>query len=561
MSKVLLGEVSHERKETCKGSKEGYPIVGLEHLIPEEITLTTWDEGAENTFTKMFRKGDVLFGRRRAYLKKAAVAPFDGICSGDITVIEADPDKILPELLPFIIQNDDLFDFAVGKSAGSLSPRVKWEHLKNYELELPDMNKQKELAELLWAIDDTKKSYQKLIAATDELVKSQFIEMFGEQKENPKGLPMMTLGETCKFFSGTGFPNKYQGNVHGTYPFYKVGDISRNVQEGNVRLRAADNYIEPDIVKAIKGTIIPPNTVVFAKIGEALRLNRRAVTTQNCLIDNNAMGIQPITSVICLEYFLQFMIGLDMNEYSTATALPSVRKSSLEMVKIIVPDVANQQQFSDLAIQSDKSQFMEQFGYPKGNPKGIPIMRIGEFGTVKGGKRLPKGESYADHITAHPYVRVIDMINHSVNIPELVYLTPSTHEKIARYTISSKDVYISIAGTIGQVGAIPDSIDGANLTENAAKIVLNKEAPVDRDYLIWYLSLPAGAEQIEEKTMRTTQPKLALYRIEEIEVLVPKIDEQRRFAEFVRQSDKSKFAARMCSNLNLSRCLDIKMMI
>lgn len=79
------------------------------------------------------------------------------------------------------------------------------------------------------------------------------------------------------------------------------------------------------------------------------------------------------------------------------------------------------------------SQFMEQFGYPKGNPKGIPIMRIGEFGTVKGGKRLPKGESYADHITAHPYVRVIDMINHSVNIPELVYLTPSTHEKIARW--------------------------------------------------------------------------------------------------------------------------------
>lgn len=175
MSKVLLGDVAHEHKETCKGSKDGYPIVGLEHLIPEEITLTTWDEGSENTFTKMFRKGNVLFGRRRAYLKKAAVAPFDGICSGDITVIEADPDKILPELLPFIIQNDDLFDFAVGKSAGSLSPRVKWEHLKNYEFELPDMDKQKELAELLWAIDDTKKSYQELIAATDELVKSQFI--------------------------------------------------------------------------------------------------------------------------------------------------------------------------------------------------------------------------------------------------------------------------------------------------------------------------------------------------------------------------------------------------
>jgi type I restriction enzyme, S subunit len=175
MSKVKLGDVAIEHKETCKGSKDEYPIVGLEHLVPEEVTLTAWSENGENTFTKMFRKGNVLFGRRRAYLKKAAVAPFDGICSGDITVIEAIPDRILPELLPFIIQNDDLFDFAVGKSAGSLSPRVKWEHLKNYEFELPDMDKQRELAELLWAIDATKKSYQKLITATDELVKSQFI--------------------------------------------------------------------------------------------------------------------------------------------------------------------------------------------------------------------------------------------------------------------------------------------------------------------------------------------------------------------------------------------------
>lgn len=327
-------------------------------MIPEEITLTTWDEGSENTFTKMFRKGNVLFGCRRAYLKKAAVAPFDGICSGDITVIEADPDKILPELLPFIIQNDDLFDFAVGKSAGSLSPRVKWEHLKNYEFELPEMDKQKELAELLWAIDDTKKSYQELIAATDELVKSQFMEQFGDQTENPFGLPVMTLGETCTFYSGTGFPNKYQGNISGTYPFFKVGDISRNVQEGNIRLVDAENYVEPDVVKVIKGTIIPKGTVVFAKIGEALRLNRRAVTTRECLVDNNAMGIRPDSSILTEEYFLQFMLGLDMNKYSAATALPSVRKSTLEKVEILIPDTEAQNRFCELVRQSDKSKLL-----------------------------------------------------------------------------------------------------------------------------------------------------------------------------------------------------------
>lgn len=67
MSKVKLGDVAIEHKETCGGSKDGYPIVGLEHLTPEEVTLTAWDEDSDNTFTKVFRKGNVLFGRRRAY--------------------------------------------------------------------------------------------------------------------------------------------------------------------------------------------------------------------------------------------------------------------------------------------------------------------------------------------------------------------------------------------------------------------------------------------------------------------------------------------------------------
>lgn len=548
MSKVLLGEVSHERKETCKGSKEGYPIVGLEHLIPEEITLTTWDEGAENTFTKMFRKGDVLFGRRRAYLKKAAVAPFDGICSGDITVIEADPDKILPELLPFIIQNDDLFDFAVGKSAGSLSPRVKWEHLKNYELELPDMDKQKELAELLWAIDDTKKSYQKLIAATDELVKSQFIEMFGYKNDDMKTID--DVANICRGASPRPIA-KYVTDDENGINWIKIGDVA----EEDIYITHTAEKITEDGAK--KSRAVEPGDFILSN---SMSFGRPYIVgIQGCVHDGWLIISDYQDYLDPLFFYYELRSDLVQRQFdgsANGSCVKNLNSDLVKKVKIHIPSMDKQKEFIEFAEQSDKSQFMEQFGYPKGNPKGIPIMRIGEFGTVKGGKRLPKGESYADHITAHPYVRVIDMINHSVNIPELVYLTPSTHEKIARYTISSKDVYISIAGTIGQVGAIPDSIDGANLTENAAKIVLNKEAPVDRDYLIWYLSLPAGAEQIEEKTMRTTQPKLALYRIEEIEVLVPKIDEQRRFAEFVRQSDKSKFAARMCSNLNLSRCLE-----
>lgn len=180
MAKVCLGDVANERKENCKTNEYNDHIVGLEHLIPQEVTLTQWAENIENTFTKVFHKGDVLFGRRRAYLKKAAVAPFDGICSGDITVIEAKPNKIIPELLPFIIQNDNLFDFAVEKSAGSLSPRVKWSHLQNYEFELPDLNKQRELAELLWAAEETKNSYQNLIEKSETLLQAEFQKMLLE---------------------------------------------------------------------------------------------------------------------------------------------------------------------------------------------------------------------------------------------------------------------------------------------------------------------------------------------------------------------------------------------
>lgn len=172
--RVKLGDVAQEYRATLKSKKHDLPIVGLEHLIPREITLTDWSTNSDNTFTKLFHKEQMLFGRRRAYLKKAALAPFDGICSGDITVIEAKSEKLLPKLLPFIIQNDTFFDFAVSKSAGSLSPRVKWEHLQEFEFELPQITEQHKLAKMLWAANTAKEAYKNLISATDNLVKSQF---------------------------------------------------------------------------------------------------------------------------------------------------------------------------------------------------------------------------------------------------------------------------------------------------------------------------------------------------------------------------------------------------
>ena len=118
-----LGDVARECRQNWTGDQAGVPIVGLEHLVPGEYELKAWDSDIEHTFSKKFEKGQVLLGRRRVYLRKAVVAPCDGICSGDITVIES-TGGILPELLPFVIQNDRFFDYAMQGSAGSLSPRV-----------------------------------------------------------------------------------------------------------------------------------------------------------------------------------------------------------------------------------------------------------------------------------------------------------------------------------------------------------------------------------------------------------------------------------------------------
>jgi type I restriction enzyme, S subunit len=161
---VCLGDVVDESREVVRDPvKEGIEkVVGLEHIDSESIHLRRWETLEQSTtFTKKFVKGQVLFGRRRAYLKKAALAPFDGICSGDITVLEAKED-LLPELLPFLINNDKFFDFAIKNSAGSLSPRAKFKDIANYEFLLPPKDQQARLAELLWAADEVVENYHNL---------------------------------------------------------------------------------------------------------------------------------------------------------------------------------------------------------------------------------------------------------------------------------------------------------------------------------------------------------------------------------------------------------------
>ncbi len=159
-------------------------------------------------------------------------------------------------------------------------------------------------------------------------------------------------------------------------------------------------------------------------------------------------------------------------------------------------------------------------------PEGWCWVRVGDVGKVKGGKRLPAGHDYSDEMTAFPYIRVVDFQELSVRSNELKYLKPETQAAIRQYTISKDDVYISIAGSIGKVGLIPEHLDKANLTENAAKIT--ELQAIGNKFLAYILASPISQEQISESTISTTQPKLALFRIEKIQIPIPPLPEQQR---------------------------------
>jgi type I restriction enzyme S subunit len=127
-------------------------VVGLEHIEPGDLRIRRWGDVADGTtFTSLFKPGQVLFGKRRAYQRKVAVADFEGVCSGDIYVLEPANDRLMPELLPFLCQTDAFFDHAISTSAGSLSPRTNWTSLASFQFLLPPIQEQARLVEALSA--------------------------------------------------------------------------------------------------------------------------------------------------------------------------------------------------------------------------------------------------------------------------------------------------------------------------------------------------------------------------------------------------------------------------
>jgi len=158
-------------------------------------------------------------------------------------------------------------------------------------------------------------------------------------------------------------------------------------------------------------------------------------------------------------------------------------------------------------------------------PESWELSTLGDIAHVKGGKRLPKGDKFADEPTPFPYIRVTDLAAFGVDTSDLRFLRPDTQASIRHYTISKDDVYISIAGSIGITGMIPPELEGANLTENAAKLVLKMKSVAAR-FLMYFLGCPSAQNAIKAQTVKNAQPKLALARIASLTFPIPSLDEQ-----------------------------------
>lgn len=338
---VKLGDIARECK--CTTGNKDCPIVGLEHLEPKELLLKNYSSDPNTTFTKSFKAGQILFGRRRSYQQKASVATFDGICSGDIIVIEAIPEKVEPRLLPFIIQNEAFFNYSIIGSAGGLSPRVKWQHLANYEFELPSLEEQRVLADKLWAAYEVKESYKNLLVQTDKLLHAQFQKMFGEEESN--GI----VGNIATVVSGQSIPAILE-DEKGDYPYVKVADF--NIEGNERRISTSSHLITSE--NAEQSRIIPIGTIVFAKNGAASLSNKKRVTNVECCIDMNVIGVIPSEKVIP-DFLLAFFESINISDYVRQGAIPSIAPKDVENIGLFIPSMEKQLEFVSIAEQAERT--------------------------------------------------------------------------------------------------------------------------------------------------------------------------------------------------------------
>lgn len=343
-----------DKKMPEPGDEKMY--IGLEHLDSGSLKVTRWGSEVELKGQKLvMKKGDVLFGRRNTYLRRAAIAPHDGIFSAHGMIFRPKTEVIDSEYFPFFISSNYFMDAAIRISVGSLSPTVNWKTLKELEFDIPSLDEQRKNARMLAAINETKEAYQELLLQTDNLVKSQFIEMFGLPECNTHEYEIVTIGDVVK---DVHYGTAKKASEDGRYIYIRMNNIT---YDGELDLTDIKRIDVPE--KDIAGCMVQEGDVLFN------RTNSKDLVGKTCHFTGNEPMIIAgyiirlrMNGKVLPEYISTFM-NLDRSKkmlYSMAKGAvgqANINAKEVQSIPIVIPPENVQQEFLKLRKQSDKSKF------------------------------------------------------------------------------------------------------------------------------------------------------------------------------------------------------------
>jgi len=339
MAKYRFDEIAYNSTEKKKPIEDDkYTYLGLEHLDSGCLKVTRFGADVAPIGDKLVMKeGDVLFGKRRAYQKKVSIAPFDGIFSAHGMVlrpIEAVVDK---SFFPLFISSDYFLDAAIKISVGSLSPTINWRDLKELKFELPSLAEQRILAQVLWSMNETMESYKKLISATEQLVKSQFIEMFGDPS---KATDAVSLEEAFEIRDDLRKPinDAVRSKMHTgeLYPYYGA----------NGQVDSINEYLMD-----CTALCLAEDCGAYGA-GEATSY----IITGKSWVNNHAHILIPREGCD-IEFANTYFKILDLSQYVTGTTRLKLTQGKMKEIPFLLPPIDSQNQFSAFVRQSDKSKF------------------------------------------------------------------------------------------------------------------------------------------------------------------------------------------------------------
>lgn len=333
--KVKFGDVVRDVKSNVDRTNNPYEFyVAGDHMDTEDFhihrrgSFATDDVGP--AFVRIFHPGQVLYGSRRTYLKKVCVADFDGICSNTTFVLETkDEEVLLQRLLPFLMLSDSFTDWSIKHSKGSTNPYILFSDLAAYEFSLPPIDRQRELADLLWAANDLKEAYKKAISSTNEMLKAIFRERVKEIESK------VQLGSITQSYDSRRIPIKSGDRRPGPYPYYGASGVVDHV----------DKYIFDEDILLISedgaNLLTRVTPIAFSVSGK-------------CWVNNHAHVVK--FSNMATQRFVEFYLEhLDLRQYITGTAQPKLNQEKLNEILIPLPPLSLQREFVVIADAAEKA--------------------------------------------------------------------------------------------------------------------------------------------------------------------------------------------------------------